>query len=408
MEVAVIPEDLDIKIEDFAVWLKAETRGAMGPLNADAGKLVDKIVQRVRDFRDVCEKLAQEAEREEERGRAVRKARVTGKLTRYFLKQVDKVVFPEEMSSRELNRLQNELEKTVRSIEREKNVWSRKRIDFAYARLTGIASEMKSFLSESYSNAEMIEGAFLESDRIVELRAKLSRNRRDGRATETKLQSIQKKISAREHELTVVENSAELGDLVEVGQIIQQLRKQAKHELRHLKKPFKKLANLARSSKCTLSSEEVEKLGQLVEDPYVALATEKQGQPTLRSLLTKMGRALEEGAIELKSSRLRKAQESVSAILNENVLESLQSSCANAFLRSRDLHSSTRTLVAEEKIEKIKTKLEQLRKQNEIAASRLESLKVEHKKLLGKIVEQKEAVEKAISTILEKDIRIRV
>jgi predicted nucleic acid-binding Zn-ribbon protein len=417
-EVTVIPESLDVRSEDFEAWLKAETSGIMDPLNADARKLVDRIVQRLQDFRDVCEKLVQEAEREEKRGRAVRKARVTGKLARFFLKQVDKVAFPDEMSTKNLNRFHDDLEKALRSTEREKNVWfprisplfiiTRKRIDFAYARLTAAVSEMKPFLSESYLKAEKIEETFLGSDRITELLAELSRNIQSVEVAETKLQSIQKKMSAGERELNAIENSAELGDLVEVNQNIQRLRKQAKHELRHLRKPFKKLLNLVRGSSLSLSSEETEKLGQLVENPYVALATEKQGQPTIRSLLTKMERAIEKGVLELKTSRLRKAQEDISAVLNGQALDSLQSSCAHAFLRSRNLSSSEKTKAAERRTRMLKIKLGQLKMQNESSTSRLRRLKAEQKLLQKKIVEQKETLEETISSILQRDIKIQL
>ncbi len=404
--------------EGFKAWFKAETKRIVEPLNADAEKLVHKIEERLQEFQDVSEKLAQEGKKEEERGRAVRKARVTEKLARYFLKQVERVTSPEEMSSKELSRFQNDLEKAVRSIEHEKAVWfprisplfiiTRKRIDFACARLMGIVSEMKSFLLESYSRAEEVEEVFREADRVVELRVKLSTNIRSTEATELKLRTIEKEIGAGEQELNVVESSAELGNLVEVNQTIQQLRRQAKHEFRHLRKPFKKLVNLSRGSGYTISSEEAEKLDQLIEDPYIALATEKQGQPTLRNLLTKMEQAIEEGAIELKSSRLRKAQESIDAILNEKALANLQTSCAQFFSRSQDLASSKKTKVAKRKTKKIRIRLEQLKKQSEITAFRLERLKAEQERLRGKIAEQKEAVEESISSILEREVKIQL
>ena len=317
-----------MQIKVFKPWLEKETKNLLKPLNLQSEKLLTKAKERLKDVRETCVKLADEGNKEIERGKAVRKAKVTQKLSRYFLKKIDKVVFPEQMSFSELDKLHKDLEKTFSSIARERNAWfprisplfiiARKKVDFAFSRLAGSISELGTFLSYDYSKARVVEELFLETEEMARLLNELSKNEGRKTAIQEEKQRLQKEIEEGEQNIETTKSSAELDDLAETNQRIQQLKKQVRHNLRHLQKPLLKFANLARGPKHALTAEEAEKLDNYLKDPFIALATEKTGYQTLKSILKKVKRAMDDGELKLKSSRLRKGREEINAISNKN------------------------------------------------------------------------------------------
>ena len=162
MDVLVISED-QVLLSKFESWLRKEAAHDLRPLKEQGEKLVSKLEKRLEDFRASCGKLVEEAEKGIEKGKAVRKGKVTLKLSRYFLKQVDKTILPSQMSFTELNGFHTALEKMLSVVSRERNAWfhrispsfilARRRVDLSLSRLSGPITELGEFLSSDYSKA---------------------------------------------------------------------------------------------------------------------------------------------------------------------------------------------------------------------------------------------------------------
>ena len=415
---SIISTPLKIQIKDFKPWLEKETVSILQPLNEQGRKLVDKVKERLDDARETCEKLAEEGNKELERGKAVRKAKVTEKLSRYFLKQINKITVPNNMSFTGLEQFHRDLSKVFSYIARERNVWfprisplfiiARKRVDFAFSRLTGSISELGAFLAGDFSKARLVEELFSEANRIVRFLDELEDHESQRAAIEEKVRFFERKIEENERRIESTKTSAELDDLAEINQKIQSLKRQVKHDLRHLEKPFMKFVNVAGAAGYALNSEEVEKLSQYLEDPFVALATEDSGYPILKSIAKKVERAISEGKLKLKSSRLRKAQDDINSILAGSMLDGLQRDCAQVFLLSRQLASSEGMQLAKRRLEKSQRRLEELRKRREVVASRLEALERERGQLSGKVDEQKGLLEKSVYRLLGKHVSVEL
>lgn len=413
----IISATVEIQIKEFKPWLERETANILQPLNKQGKKLLDKVKERLSDAREACWKLAEEANREIERGKAVRKTKVTEKLSRFFLKQIDKIAFPDNMSFSELDKLQKDLEKMFSSIARERNAWfprispsfiiARKRVDFAFSRLAGSISELGAFLSGDYSKAKVVEELFLETEEMIRLLDKLSKYEGRRVSVKEKIQFLQKKIEESGKSIESVRSSAELDDLAEMNRKIQQLRKQVKYDLRRLQKPFMKFANLTRGPRYALSSEEAEKLSQYLEDPFIALATEEPGYPMLKSILRKIERAMDDGKLKLKSSRLRKGREEINVILNKNKLDDLHQKCAHAFSSSQQLVSSKETQVLQRKSKQLQRRLEELRRRKKAAEARLDALEGNCEQLLGKVEERKESLEGLVFEVLGESVSVK-
>jgi len=412
--ISITPE---IQIKELRPWLEKETAHILKPLNEQGKKIIEKTRERLKDARDACEKLAEEAKKEIERGKATRKARATEKLSKHFLKQLDSIAFPDEISFSKLERLHKDLEKAFPSIVRERNFWfprisplfiiSRRRVDFAFSRMTSPISELGNFLSTSYSKARVVEEAFSGNDVMIRLLDSLGECKKLEASLKEKTQLIQREIEEGEKNVESIRRSVELSELDEMNQRIQQLRRQVKHELRYLQKPFMKFVNLARSSDYSLPSEESGKLTQYLQDPFVAFATEESGYPKLRGILKRLGQAIDEGKLKLKSSRLRRSREEVDAILSTNRLDSLHEDCVHAFSSNRQLTLSKETQMAQGKSQQLQERLEELRKQKDAAEARLHEVEKEHRQLLEKINGQKGMIEKSAYEFIGRRVNLK-
>ncbi|MGB9135287.1 MAG: hypothetical protein WCC63_06885 [Candidatus Bathyarchaeia archaeon] len=413
----MISETLETKIEEFKPWLEKETVRLLTPINAQAKKMLDRIREKLKEARAACEKLAEEAKKEAERGKAVRKAKVTEKLTRHFLKQIDSVVFPNRISFSELERFQSDLEKAFSSIARERSIWfprisplfilARRRVDFEFTRLAGPITELRSFLSEGYLKAKAMEELSAKTNEVIRSLSDVGVYERQRTDVEDKTRFLQEQIEASKTDLESTKRSAELGDLAEINQEIQQLRKQVEHELRHLQKPFVKFVNLTRETGVALSSEELQKLCQYQEDPLVAFATEEPGYPKLKSILAKVGQVMNEGKLKLKGSRLRRGQQEIDEIIGKDRLGSLHQECARAFSSYQQLRSSKETEAAQSRSEQLQRRLDELWRQKEAAEARLSVLEEGQRQLLVRADEQKRTLEKLAHENLGKRIVLK-
>ncbi|MCW3980188.1 MAG: hypothetical protein NWF11_01805, partial [Candidatus Bathyarchaeota archaeon] len=406
-----------VPLEELRSWLEREAADNLRPIKEQGEKLIGKLKDRLEDFKASCGKLLEEAEKGIERGKAVRKAKVTQKLSRYFLKQVEKIVFPGQMSYSELEGFHTNLEKVLSSITRERNGWfprispsfilARRRVDFSLSRLSSSITELSGFLSKDYSKGESVERLFLQTDEMVRLIRDLEKHVASREGIEAKMQHLLEMGKSTQESLETLNGKEELNELAENKIKVQQLRKQVNHSLRHLRKPLTKFANLSRGPGFSLSSEEADKLTQYLEDPFLALSTEKAGYPTLKGILIKVDRAISESKLKLKSSRLRKGLESINAITSTDVLNSLHRECNEAFSLNQNLTQSKETKIAKSKLKQLRRRLAESQRRREALETRRGSWESEHKDMLEKIEALKSAIEKSVYETLEKTINIK-
>lgn len=179
-----------------------------------------------------------------------------------------------------------------------------------------------------------------------------------------------------------------------------------KHNLRYLQKPFFKLQSLARDSDVAVPPDEIGKLNDYLSDPYMALATEDDGYPMLRSVLGKLDGTIAQGKMKLKSTRLRKAQDQVSNILGKNSLSELQKGCKEALLQRNKASASETVNVMQGQLTQLQHKLNELCKENELTTSRSKVLREEQGKLQERTSYLKKELEKTILQLINKNVQI--
>lgn len=418
MEVTEISSALEVGIEDFSSWLEKATVDVLQPLNEQAEKLVAKIKEKLEDVLLSCEKLELEGVKHIEKGRAVRKAKLTQKLTRYFLKQLNGYIFPSQMSFSELDTFRQNLEKTISSIERERSIWfsrisplfiiARKKVDFALTRLIGSVSELNTFLSTDYSRMQVFENILSGIEDLRRLSGELQKCESQRIKVKDEDALLRKRMDDNKQDMESIKVSSELSSLSDVDFRIRQLIKQSENAFRHLKKPFMKFVNMTRGHGYSLSSEEFEVLHQYSENPFKALASEAVGLPILKGILIKIKRAIEEGKLKMKGSRMRKAQNKIGEILNNNVLDMLHSDCVQTFSQYEKLVSSRETVMAQKESKQLQRNVTVYKRRAKTLEVRLQSIEQQRKEFLESIKQKRVNLEKLTSDNFGMTVKIKL
>jgi predicted RNase H-like nuclease (RuvC/YqgF family) len=187
---------------------------------------------------------------------------------------------------------------------------------------------------------------------------------------------------------------------------IEELTQNVKHSLRYLQKPFFKLQSLSRTSEVTIPLHELNKLEEYLNDPYMALATEQDGFPTLKSILTKLDTTISQGKLKLKSARIRKAQDQMNTILNKDSLLQLQRNCREALNQKEKLTTSEPVTALQNQLAQLQNQLRESRRESELANSKVKALRDEQTKLRERTEHLKKELEKSILQLTNKNVEV--
>jgi hypothetical protein len=413
-----MPESLEIPLSDLNEWLDKETTSIVEPLRADAKKLLAVNKERLDDLLDSCDKLFDDAEKEMAKGsrKTYRRAKALYKLAEKFAELIEDVSIPEEISGESLHQTHEHMEKTLKTIGKERARWfraispyfiiSRRRFDVTLKRADDSFQDFTNFLSVEYSDAEAAEGV---PSKIEELRVPLDELKKFEN-TKEKLKSsrelVEKKIIDTNQKLQMLQSKDEVVELAQLDDEIKELNDKVKRELRHLQKPFLKFQTLANNPGYSLLPDESNKLNEYLTNPFKALATEKEGHPLLNSILQKISTALDNKKMKLKSSRLRKAKDQINSILNKASLLPLQQSCSEAFNKKHELATSGTISETRDKRAELQTHLKELQTRKRLLEARDTRFEKRQKEARMRVNEQKRELEKIVSDLSSKNVQL--
>jgi DNA repair exonuclease SbcCD ATPase subunit len=413
-------DTLEIPLNTVKEWLDKETTSIVEPLRADAKKLLEDTQSKLEDLLESCDKLLDDAEKEIAKGsrKTYRRAKFLHKLAGKFTDLIEEVTIPEEISGKSLNQTSEQIEKTLKSIGKERAKWfraispyfiiSRRRFDVALKRADDSFRNLTDFLSEEYAKAESAEGV---SSKIEELRqslAELDKSEKSKEARKQKKEVVEKNIAKNQQEVQAIQTKGELVELAQLNKRIEELTDTVKHELRHLQKPLLKFQTLVNSPGYSLFPEATKKLDEYLTNPFEALATEKEGYHLLRSILQKIDAALDNKKLKLKPSRMRKAKDQINSILNKTALVSLQKNCSEALSKNNEL--STSGAISESRDERagLQNRLKELQRRKRLLEARDARFEKQHKEARKRVEMQKEDLEKIVSDLSDKNVQILV
>ena len=347
-----------------------------------------------------------------------RRAKFLQKLAGKFADLIEEVTIPEEISGKSLNQASEQIEKTLKTIGKERTRWfraispyfimSRRRFDVALKRADDTFRIFTDFLSEEYTKAESAENV---SSKIERLRNSLDKLKNFGKAKEKRKlrqEVVEKKIAENQQKLQTIQTKDEVVELAQINERIKELNANVKRELRHLQKPFLKFQPLVNNPGYSLLPEETMKLDEYLTNPFNALATEKEGYPHLRSILQKIAAALANKKLKLKPSRMRKAKDQINSILNKAALISLQKNCREALSKKGEL--STSGIISESRDERagLQNRLKGLQTQKRLLEARDVRFEKEHKEARKRVEMQKEVLEEIVLDLSDKNVQILI
>lgn len=407
-----------VALSSLKEWMLRETAQTIEPLKEEGERLLTEIKERLDEAIKACERLTEKSEKETQKGspKTYRRAKLTYKFSRNMAETIRSVVVPGQLSYDNLQSLYADLEKMQATIDQERRRWypyispyfilDRRWLDTHLKRTADILQELRNFLTQKYAKAKTVDEALAEVDRLLESLKGAEENKRRIDQTEIREESLEKKIAKNKQKATLIQGKVELEELVKINQKTEELRKNVKHNLRHLQKPFVKLKNLGQGARVTLPLDEAKKLSDYLNDPLEALAVEEEGHPMLRQILRRVEDAINGDKLKLKSSRLRKAQTQIDKILNRNMLIPLQQSCAQAYALKKKLQTSETVTSSKKELAHLQNEERGLQRHKEIVASRKTALINERKRLQDKIEQEKEELDEMVLQLTGKTIQI--
>lgn len=407
-----------IQLPELKEWLRKETTSQFEPLQSKARSLVKEIKERTEDTIDGSKKILDNSQNEMSKNnpKTHRFARNANKFSESLINTLNAANVSENVEYESIKSLCDELERICANVDQLRRsaypyispyfIFDRRRLDVFIKRLYDITKELRNFLTVKYANIRTFDEANLNADKLLQTLSETKQNQESLRQIEARLQDLESRISEAKDKLTETRSRVELAELVRLDREADELRAQVKHGLRYLQKPFYKLQSLSRTSEVAVPPDELHKLEDYLADPLAALTKEEDGYPTLKSVLRKLDAAIAQGKLKLKSTRLRKAQEQINAVLSQNALSQLQQRGRTALAQRMQALSSDTVRALQDESTRLQKQLEALQKDYETCATQAKILKGNQAKLKEKAEHLKKDLEGKISQLTRKNAQI--
>jgi len=411
-------QPLQIQLSSAKEWLLRETAVLHGPLKDKAASLLKEIQARIDDTIQSSQKIFENSEGELNKNnpKTYRFARNANKFAQNLTDTIKPLTVPDSSGHERLNAFYGDLEKAIASSEQLRRgaypyispyfIFDRRRLDVSLKRLYDITKELRDFLTTKYSKVKTAEDANSLVDRLIQTTNETKKSQENKTTTEERMGFLEQEIARTQHKTVSIQEEAELKELMKLNQRIEELRENVKYSLRYLQKPFFKLQSLARTGEVAVPLDEMNKLGDYLSDPYMALATEEDGYSVLKSVLQRLDTIITQNRLKLKSTRIRKAKDQIGNILSKESLNQLQKDCKETLTQRKQLLTSDNTTALQNQLTLLQNQLKELQKENELTSSRYKVLQVERGKLQERTEYLRKELEKNIFQLTNKNVQI--
>ena len=410
-------EPLKFSSKEIEEWLERETGSIFIPVHEKAQKLINEMKKVLDNVTDVCKVLLENSRKEiEKRSRkTLGKSRALNKLAKLFLKRIRQIEAPDKISYDTFHDFIQETQKAFTVTEVDIKKWfprispffimDRRKFLGVFEKAKESLEELQNFLTKEYVKTKTLEETFQIIDNLLVLQGQLADLEAHRNKKETEKASIQKEIAETQQKIANLKNRESLTQLNQLGTEIGKLRKEVKHNLRHLRKPFIKLQSQV-FRKGGLTPEQLEKLNHYIEDPFNAFAAEEAGYPILEQILKKLADSMSEGKLKLKRDRKRKAQQDINKIFNKNSLDGLHQKCRETTIRKKQISTSTETAKIKENLSKLQEKLKKSKKRKKRIESEENTTERKSQEKLDRIQSRKKEIEKNVFDFMNRKIII--
>ena len=411
-------QPLQMQLLDVKEWLSKETVLLIEPMKEKAASLLMELEQRVDDAKQNGQRIFENSQREMDKNKpkTYRFAGNANEFAQSLIETLQAVSVPDGFNYEQLQAFCGELEEMLASIEEQKRerypyispyfIFDRRRIDGSIRKLASVINQLRNFLTTEFAEAKTVEAAYSQIDLLLRAITEESRTRENRRQIETRERTLAKEMAEVQRKITQIRERAEFKELGQLTKRIEGLRMNVRHNLRYLQKPFSKLQSLARTGDMAVPLDEMNWLGDYMENSFSALVAEEDGYSTLKSILKRLDTAMDHGDLKLKSARVRKAQDQINNILHKGSLDQLQMQCRESVSQKKQLLTSGTITKLQNQLKQLQNKLKDLQRERELMSSKNESLKAELEKLRERMAHQRGELEKSIFQLTNRSVQI--
>jgi len=411
-------ENIKLSLSNLKNWVDKQTSSLIQSLRAEAKTRLETLQGRLQELMDATEKLLEDAEKELAKGsrKTYRRAKLLQKIADTFAKEIEQLTIPSEITGKTLHAFREETEKALKLITQERTKYfrfispyfiiSRRRFDANLKRALDALQDFSSFVSEEYTEAATAENIASQIEKLTQSLAELKDVEKAETSRRQKIELLEKQLAETQQRIESIHNRDEVIALAQIEHQIGDLEKKVKQHLKHLQKPLNKLQVLVSRPRHSLPPEEIRKLDEYLQSPYMALATEPEGYPVLRHILQKLEDLIEKGELKLKKARLQKAKDQLENVMNKDVLISLQRKCKEALKeKSRLMKSGVVGEIRSERIS-LQEELKRLQIEKKILETRGAEFEKRVTEMQQSVEEQQKRLERVLQQLTGKPVQI--
>ncbi len=400
-------------------WIDKETSTTLTPVQNQAKKLRDEMNQSIVSLNEVCESLLENSTKEIEKRnmKVYNRARALNKLAHLFIDRLKKLSAPEQVTYDSLSKYNVETQKTLIVTEIDVKNWfpkispffimDRRKFLTVYDKTKQTYNALNEFVTKEYVKTKTLEETIQMIADLEGLENKLAGLKAEIDNIKSERAPIEQEIAGLEQKTGELQTAGPIDQLNLVNNEIEALSNDLKNALRHFQKPFIKMQAMATSGGGGgITPDELRMIGLYLDKPFEALVSEENGYPTLKEILEKLQGMLKEDKLKLKPDKARKAEQSITEILNTNVLDASQE-------KSKALSAQKEKLLASAHMDAIKRNLSAFEDQKEQLRIRKTSVEAheavknrEYQDLQAEISNRKRAIERNISAAFTKTVQI--
>jgi predicted nucleic acid-binding Zn-ribbon protein len=413
-----LSEGVSFSSKNLKGWLQEETKSVFVPVHMKAEKLLAEMTEILEDLLEVSRMLLDNSAREIEKRnkKTYKRARALNKLGRLFVDRHRRVKAPDTVSFASVNEFLKATEKAFNVTDVDVRNWfprvspffilDRRKFQVVFEKAKRLLKEFYAFQAKEYLKTKTLEDTFQLIDELLSLEKQLADWKIKMEKAEADRVLLEKRISEIERKITNLRDKDSLSNLQQTDEEIQNLRKELKSKMRHLRKPFIKFRRMLLHTG-GLTPEESGKLVQYMTTPFSALASEKSGYPLLKEILKKLGNVVSENKIKLKHDKKRKAKEAITRIVNKDSLKVFQKKCKDVTTLKTQLSTSTEVTTTKQDLLKLQDHLEHLLKKRGVVETEKDSVRRTFEDVQRRIIRCKNEIETNILDFLNRKIDIK-
>jgi hypothetical protein len=414
-----LSETLKFSSTDIKAWLERETGSIFNPVHIRAQKLVEEMGKSVNSLAETSKMLLDNSAKEIEKRnmKTYGRARALNKLAKLWTDRTRQLKVPEKVTYESFSALVQDTQKAFTVTELDiRNyfprispffILDRRKFQTIFEKAKFLWKEMDSFQTKEYVKTKTLEETFQLIDKLIVLEGQF----KELDVHKTKVGSdkvvLEREITETHRKISELKTKGGVGQLSQTGGEIESLTVETKHNLQHLQKPFIKLQALAtHGSGSGLTPEEFTKLGQYLENPFEALSTEEMGYPLLKQILGKLRRSIAEDKLKLKPEKVRKAEQAINNIVNNDSLATLHKQSREASARKAQLSTSEEVAVTQRDLTKLCEHVDNLTRKKGVLETEEFTIDRNCKETAEKIRSVKSEIEKNVFGFMTKKIKV--